>query len=80
MVELHLLEVLVIVDILSLLRVLQSIALQGRGGWEGGGGRREGRRKVREEKGRKKGGKRREGWSNKLLEEAATDTLFPCLP
>ena len=37
MVELHLLEVLVIVDILSLLRVLQSIALQGRGGWEGGG-------------------------------------------
>ena len=60
MVELHLLEVLVIVDILSLLRVLQSIALQGRGGWEGGGGggggRREGRRKgeggERKEEGR----------------------------
>ena len=47
----------------------------------GGGGEGErGEGKVREEKGRKKGGKRREGWSNKLLEEAATDTLFPCLP
>ena len=43
MVKLHLLEVLVIVDILSLLRVLQSVALQGRRGV--GGGRREGRRK-----------------------------------
>ena len=36
MVELHLLEVLVIVDILSFLRVLQSVALQGRRGVGGG--------------------------------------------
>jgi len=47
MVELHLLEVLVIVDILSLLRVLQSVALQGRRKGEGGERKKEGREEER---------------------------------
>ena len=58
----HLLEVLVIVDILPLLRVLQSVTLQG---WRGEGrGRRKGGEERRGGRGRRKegrGGEERKG-------------------